>query len=269
MRETTCTCGRATRDEAFMCDDCGDELARLLGDVPAIVEDLDITITGQRGKAPASGRSATTALPWNDKAAVVLQALRNELVNAVRTCIEDQVRNSSPYPGWPDDTLPAISAWLLWRVDGLAFHEEGPGLMRRLASIEGRAIRAVDRRPDVQYLGSCIAPSCDGGIYAEVGDLVGHCRRPECRAPYKVDASRRTLEAALDARLCTAAEIAHLATYLGLRAKREAVRKRVNQWHTRGLVTPKSHAENGDPRFAYGEVRGLLYREFSEVGDTA
>jgi hypothetical protein len=37
MSATTseCRCGRPTRDDAYVCEDCGSSLARALGDVPA------------------------------------------------------------------------------------------------------------------------------------------------------------------------------------------------------------------------------------------
>lgn len=44
-----CRCGRPTRDDAYGCDDCGDELARALAEVPWLTEELEVTISRQKG----------------------------------------------------------------------------------------------------------------------------------------------------------------------------------------------------------------------------
>ena len=64
---------------------------------------------------------------------------------------------------------------------------------------------------------------------------------------------RARLLGELDDRLCTAAEIAHLSTYLGLKADREQVRKRINQWNKRGLITEHPGVTD-EVTFRFGEV---------------
>ena len=44
-----CRCGRPTRDAAYVCDYCADQLARALGDVPWLANELEVTITRQKG----------------------------------------------------------------------------------------------------------------------------------------------------------------------------------------------------------------------------
>ena len=58
-------------------------------------------------------------------------------------------------------------------------------------------------------------------------------------------------------KLCTAAEIAHLSTYLGLDISREQVRKRINQWHRRNQITRKGGVLN-EPTFRFGDALALL-----------
>ena len=60
----------------------------------------------------------------------------------------------------------------------------------------------------------------------------------------------------------TAAEIARLATYLGLDVPRDRVRKQVLYWHRHKRIEQRSADAEGSPMFRYGEVRGMLYREF-------
>jgi hypothetical protein len=43
-------------------------------------------------------------------------------------------------------------------------------------------------------------------------------------------------------------------------ALRERIRTTVNDWHRRGRIEPVSYADNGRPRFRFGEVHLLLLR---------
>ncbi|WP_310962132.1 hypothetical protein [Nocardioides terrisoli] len=269
----TCACGQPTRDDAYGCEDCADELARILGDVPWLAEQLDIAIAGQRAKR-FGAEHGDDGLPWNAAASTALAELRNELVGVVRICIEDHVRHQSPADGWPADTLPAISGWLLWRVDGLTRHETWTETLRNLRRIEGDTLRIIDNPPRRLFLGWCTArsivgegpdvriESCPGAVYATEGALQGKCR--ECKAPYPVKESREALERELDDRLCTAAEIAHLITYLGLQVSREQVRKRINLWDARKRITASGTDDAGQPTYRYGAVRPLLSVAFEK-----
>lgn len=254
-----CACGTPTRDQAYGCDHCAGELERVFAEAPWLAEQLDATITRQR--AAAGGASSPDSLPWNDKAARILADLRKHLTATVRLCDQYDVRNQSPYPGGPDgDSVHALSAWLLWRVDGLTFRPEFTDTLKTALRVEADALLAIDRGPDLLFLGVCDARDddglCGGAIYARAGDELGKCRA--CRAEYDTARYRGNLEQALDDRLCTASEIAHLATYLGLpsRATRDRVRNLVNQWHKRGRI--KAVGGKGEARFRYGDVIVLL-----------
>lgn len=256
--EDRCACGQPTRDHAYACDDCGDELARVLGDVPWLAEQLDLTITRQRAKTPGSGQSGDGA-PFHEKASNILAALRNELANTVRVCIDERVRTSAPTDDWPADNLPAMSRWMLWRVDGYTRNEGFTETLRTLLRVESNALRAIDREAEKKFLGWC--SECNiGAVYAHGDATEGYCAERDCRAEYDTATARAALEDALDDRLCTASEIARLATYLGLPTSRDRVRNLVTQWNRRGRLV----AHTGDePRYRYGEVRVLLAAAYS------
>lgn len=257
--DNLCACGQPTRDHAYACDDCGDELARILGDVPWLAEQLHLTETRQRAKTPGSG-GAGDGVPWHEKASNILAALRNELVNTIRVCDDDGVRTSSPSDAWPADNIPAMSRWLLWRVDGYTLHEGFTETLRTLLRVEANALHAIDRAADRKFLGWC--NECGiGAVYAHGDAATGRCVEHGCGAEYDTASARAALEDALDDRLCTAAEIAKLATYLGLPAGRERVRNLVNQWNRRGRVV--AHVGEDEPRFRYGDVRVLLAATYS------
>jgi len=276
----TCACGQPTRDNAYGCDDCAKELERLFAEAPWIAEQLDATITKQRAAAATGGGGSATrltcahddpnlcscpvTLPWNDKAAKILNALVAHLVHTVKLCAAEHIRNQSPYTGAPHATVPDMVAWLLWRVDGLTLSESFTATLKTSLLLADDALKAIDRGPDLMYLGLCDARDedglCGGAIYAREGETTGRCRG--CRATYDVAARRGGLERALDDRLCTASEIAHLATYLGLPASRDRVRNLVNQWHRRGRITASGGLT--EPRFRYGDVTPLLQATYAE-----
>jgi hypothetical protein len=258
----SCACGRVTRDAAYGCEDCADELKRTLSDAPWHAEQLEITITKQRGKTPGGGGPEGAALPWHAKGSETLHALRNHLVTAVKICVEEHMRQSSPYDGLPIDTIASMSEWLLWRVDGLMFSPAFTEILADALRAESASYWVINRLPDWIFLGPCrFVPVCAGCVYSMPGDLVGKCR--SCKTEHDALAMRETLQRRLDDRLCTAAEIAELATYLGIPAARDVVRKRVNQWHSRKVIEAAAYDRDAagkqtDPRFRYGDVAPRL-----------
>lgn len=269
MTDQTCRCGRPTRDGAYVCEKCLDSLAKVLNEMQWTEDQIATSITRQRSASGSGSRSATTPLPWDEKASDAERALRTSLATWVRFCVEERVRNSDPRPGLPKDRLAAMARWLLWRVDGLAFHELGSDAVDEITDAVAEVERRIFSKPRPKmYLGICTAErdgeTCGHSIYAKEGDVLGKCAAADCRAPYKVAESRQSLEDALDSRLVTAAEVATIAVHLGLEQPRERVRKRVNQWAARKQLTAKGVDGDGNPRFLYSEVRGLLYTAFGE-----
>lgn len=258
----TCTCGRETRDKAYVCEDCLNDLTRDLNEIPGLDEELEVTITRQRGAALTGGHnSGETALPWHDKASEIQRELHSTLAAWVRICTEEHVRNQAPHDREPSDRITGMSRWLLWRVDGLAYHEAGYEAVREISRATERVRNIVFYKPQPRmYLGQCEATHydgpCPGDVYATQGQLYGYCDL--CGDMVTVDKRRSQMERKLDDRLCTAAEIAHLSTYLGLQADRERVRNLVNQWHKRGKIAAGGHDAQQSPRFRYGEVRLML-----------
>jgi hypothetical protein len=271
-----CRCGRATRDEAYVCDTCAQSLARALGDVPWIGEELDVTLTRQRS-APITGGapSAERGLPWHEKASEARRNLHGLLVSWVRFCDEEGVRGA---PQWQaTDSLPSLSRWLLNCVRGLTLHDIGPEAVDEITDAVADCERVVfwKRRARI-YLGPCgqvvrdedgivMMDRCPGDVYAEELAPVGTC--DECGQGVTVVVRKGELEKQLDDRLCTPAELARLAVILGLEVPRERVREKVNYWHRHKRIAQHGADENGHPMFRYGEVRTMLYTEFRR--DTA
>ena len=254
-----CRCGRPTRDDAYVCDDCIDSLARALGEVPWLDEELDITISGQKGATynGHTSRGAETPSPVHWGASEAKGHLKALLVSWALFCAQEGVRNSDPRQELPADNLVALSRWLLWRVDGLGLHDIGPEAVDEITSAVAHCHRLIDRPADRQYLGEC--DLCDDGrLFARAGSRWAKC--DQCEAAEDAEARRTKLLDELDDRLCTAAEIAHLASYMNLRGDREQVRKRINQWHKRGRIS-REHAFSEEAVFRFGIVRRLLEQD--------
>lgn len=263
-----CRCGKPARDDGWLCDACIATFDRTLGDLGALDDELAITITRQRATgATESGRGATTGLPWHERAAEAQRALHGLLVTWVRFCIEEDVRG--PHIDAPADKIAALASWLSTRLHGLALLDIGPEALDEITDAAAECHRIVFwKRRNRIYLGPCGADSedydepCPGEVYAEEGEPVGYCDL--CGQGATVAVKRSAMEADLDARLYTAAEIAHLATYLGLDVPREQVRRRVLYWHRHKLIEQRSVTADGWPMFRYGEVRTRLYSDFAK-----
>lgn len=255
-----CRCGRPTRDNAYACDTCGDDLARALGDVPWLDEQMEVTITRQQGidyrrlgNGGGSKKDAGRPLPANWTASEARTHLRALLVSWVLFCSSEGVRSSDPADGLPEDAISPMSRWLMWRVDGLMLNDIAPEAVDEITSAVAHCHRLIDRHPERQYLGPC--SGCDSGrLYARPGSTNAICN--SCDASTNAEGVRTRLLEELDDRLCTAAEIARLSTYLGLKAGRDQVRNRINQWHKRGRISSESMFD--EPAFRFGTVYAML-----------
>lgn len=256
-----CRCGKPTRDHAFVCDDCADLFARALGDVPWIDEQTDVTITRQRAIPTEGGsRGSETPLPWHDKAAEVRRNLHGLLAMWCRFCEEEEIRHSSPANGLPADTLPAMSAWLLWRIDGLTLRDIGPEAVDEITNAVADCHRIIDRRPDRWYAGPCATEDCAADLYAKSRTGAVECR--ECGATYDVAARREWLLAEAEDRLAPASEVARAVSWLGAAPLTAA---RVRKWAERERIAVKGH-DGHRPLYRVGDAIDLLAADTPQAG---
>lgn len=257
-----CNCGRPARNDGYFCDTCGDDLSKALGDVPWLSEELEVTVTRQKGvdyrsatggSGPKKPSERPSPVQWG--AAEARGNLKAILVSWALYCEAEEVRNSSHHIGLPADNLAALSRWLMWRVDGLALHDIGPDAVDQITSAVAHCHRLIDRPADRQYLGNCGEDDCLGHMHGRPGAEWARC--DTCGTPVKADTIRAKLLKDLDDRLCTAAEIARLSTYLGLKADRDQVRKRINAWAKRGRLE-EAASFSDEPTFRFGAVYAML-----------
>lgn len=265
MTTTTCQCGNPTRDDAYTCDPCGDKLARVLGDMPWLDGELEVTITKQRASTFHDGAASATCsckdeddakcqhtlVPFHVNASAKRDALRNALVTAVKFCMEEGVRHQSPDDDGPLDNLPSMSRWLMWRVDGLALNDMGHEIGQAIVDAARNCRRAIDSPPDRAYAGPC--PECARDLYHRPDAADVSCRG--CGSKWDVGEvnawMRGRIEEHMADKLVTAREGSTLLGRLGLPVEQGTIDK----WRER-----KHLAEAGQEP-AKGERPGArLYR---------
>lgn len=254
----TCNCGKPTRDNAYVCDECLTDLAKALGDVPWLVEQLDITLTKARGvDYAAMGGSPSSEKPMMLPFAAYEASgqLRQALVMWVRFCDEESVRHQSPKVGLPADTLQAMSAWLLWRVDGLGLSDLGSDAVSEITRAVGRARSVIDRPAERKYAGPC---ECGRDLYSKPGAKLTKCKG--CEREYDVEAMVSWMRAGVLGRLVTAREGTTLLGRFDLPTKQDTIDK----WHERKRIVDHGSNAEGKRLYLIDDLIGLAAQHASK-----
>lgn len=269
---TTCTmpdCDRPTRDDAFVCDDCLDDFAKVLGEVPWLGDELETTIAKQRAATSSDGGRAATCscdddddkcqhslLPYHLKASELSDGLRQQMGLLARHCIEDGVRSSDPSDDLPANDLVALSRWLLWRVDGLAFNDMAAEFIADVTKAVRQCRRVIDLPPERAYAGPC--PECKRDLYHRPNDAEAKCHG--CGQRWDVaevnDWMQDRIREHMTDRLVTAREGATLLSRFGL----ETGQRTIDKWHERGKVAEAGHDAKGRRLFRWEDLLTLAAR---------
>lgn len=256
---TDCRCGRPTRDEAYACEHCGDQLAQALAEIPWLDTELERTLAGQRGvdyRTLGGARTTEHPLPLHLGASAARQHLRGLLVSWVKFCTEEEVRHQSPKVGLPFDHVSAMSRWLLWRIDGLLLHELGSDAVDQLTSAVAHCRRVIDRPADRWFAGPC--DQCQAPLYVTPGAATVKCRgvvaEEACDNLVDVAGRREALLAEAEDRLATAVDVARAVSWLGAKPLTAA---RVRQWAVRARIYAKGH-DGARPLYRIGDAIDLL-----------
>lgn len=199
-----CVCGRPAPD-AFLCKSCSMRLGRALGDLPALIADLDITLARQAvigAHSPDGGKPPkkdAQPLPFHKKAGDVRADLRHTLVTAVRHLTEARGITEGP-----EDNAPAMARWLLRYSDSIRLDPAGPDIATAIHDITHRIVDVIDlpRTRGRFKVGDCVEPEtvehtadgrivvtayCPGEIWVHLpAEDLGQRATVECRACHKV-----------------------------------------------------------------------------------
>jgi len=230
-----------------------------------MLDELDTVLTQQTKYVDSSaGKSSETPMMFNVKASETREILVNEIQNAARLIADAN--------GWvltyrtPQD----CATWLAYGISAIRLHPLGGQMFDEINASFAAAMWVIDRPAQRQFLGDCAVDpdgaACGGRIYGRAGKPEARC--DTCGGIYEADAVRAVLLNVLDDKLCSAAEIARLSTYLGLVSDRDQIRKRINQWSKRGQITKhvKDAKDDDEACDIDGEGRRTVTRfKFGEV----
>lgn len=223
----SCTCGKPTRDNAYICDDCLDQFAKVLGDVTWLDDELETSVVKEKGidYSATGARGTETPLLFNAAASTARDNLTTALWTLVRFCVEEQIRASDPMTTLPDRNIIAMSRWLLWRVDGLAYNDLAHELIATTTTAVNTCQKIIDRPPDRRYAGPC--NECKRDLYHRPDATEVTCAG--CGQRWDVGEQQawtngQILEF-LTGRLVTASEGAKYLGRLGIEVKQETIGK--------------------------------------------
>ena len=242
--------GRPSND-ATICPGCLDQLKAVLRTVPALVDELEVTLSRQARVGTRNGRRGSeTPLPFHLRASVDLETLRDGLRLWAGAVAERRgVVLDSPA------TATGYAAWLVRWSGEVAQHPDAAELHGDVLSMAEAARRTVDLPPTLHFVGPC--DECGADLYCGAGASTVTCRTEGCGQAYDVAARRAwLLEAAVD-QLRTAAELSRELPWIGGVV---IDRKLINQWAVRDRITkylPHPRDPYGRTRFRLGEVLEL------------
>lgn len=236
--------------ERRICHTCAGQLTRDIAELPALLDDLAITLSRQAriGSRNGKARAAERPLPYDLRASEAGDVLRSTLVGWVRE-LYDGVEL------WPTDSLHAMALWLHVREPRLLNHPAAEEAVDEIGAATQLARCVTDRPLAKVYAGPCDADGCDGELYAKPFDADVAC--PECGITHAVDERREAMLAELDEMLFPLTQIAKLANYFGGVDSRRAS-KLLGIWEARRRITPHSVDREGRGLYPFGETLALL-----------
>lgn len=249
--------GRPAPD-AGICRGCLDQLVGILRTVPALVDDLEVTLSRQARVGTRNGpRASETPLPFHLRASVDLETLRDGLgmwagVVATRRGVSLDAPASAV----------GYAAWLVRWSGEVAQHPDAAELHGDVLAMAEAARRTVDLPPTLHYCGPC--DECGEDLYVGQMAKVVTCRTEGCK--FSADVVERRawlLEAAVD-QLRTAAELSRELPWIGGVV---ITRNAISQWAVRGKITkylPHPRDPYGRARFRVGEIIEVARQSASE-----
>lgn len=261
---STCRCGRPTIGSATLCRACTADLRTELSALPALVDELEVTLarqahTGVRNPGAASfGAGQAQPLPLDVPAADTLTALR-------RWALE-WLAELAPGRHLPPDGVRGALCAVLAAEPLTRDHPGAPALLEGAQRLRARAVAVIDLPRHEMWLGPCRARlidehgitigECTGNVRAGVEDTLATCRT--CGAQHDALARRRwLLNAAAEALLNATRLGAQLAAY-GIGTSARANTRTVQRLAAAGRLTSPGDDERGHPTYRLGDVLAAI-----------
>lgn len=262
MTRACAVCDEQTPDDGYLCHGDTRRLALALIDVPALVRELDVTITKRSRVAHRTGPARYMEL---DPVRMVFDLRASEALTSLRSSLRGWAGNLAEDVGWDigptDEGVRGTAMWLAGHTGKIRLRDWAPDMFIEVMDAIRTAHRAIDAPPDIVFMGHCPAPTVEGGacgaeLWAKSGAAASWCRA--CGA--EVDL--------LELRAALLAEAAHvrapatvLACALTTRDGDPLRVERIWKWGQRGLITPVGRDPiTGSDLYRLGDVAAVLAR---------
>ena len=245
--------GKPLTNQAVICADCTDTLDRALGDLGALLQDLDTALARQSRKRPARGNHERDdkPLPYDLGASRSADAMKGILVSWARLVSEER-----EVPITCRDNSASIALWLDPHVTWLSRHEAAADAYSEIVGAVNNIRRTIDIAPDTRFIGPCYAViegvECDETLYAVEGSEAVRCKT--CGTTW--DARDRTLQT-----LTHAETIAQDATTLSRSFALQGIAletERIKNWAKRKHLAPVGFSHRGYPTYIVAHVARLI-----------
>ena len=251
--------GRPLLANAVICGTCEGSLARALGDLDALLDELDVTLTRQAKKRPTRGNQASDGapMPYDIRASEAGRDLR-VLLKDWTSLVADGLADTHTFVTLPTPaTARTLAAWLLHHTHWIATHETGPDAYSEIVAAVNNIRRTIDIAPDTTYIGPCYAVindvECTEDVYAHEGKATARCR--VCGTTH--DVANRTGQAAAISTTATAtAVIMSRSLQLGGLPLEP---RRIRVWAHRGHLVAAGTGPKGAPTYVVAHVARLIH----------
>lgn len=260
-------CGSLT-DASYVCPACTTVLRNDLRELPDLADELETTLSRQRGTDYANqtgGHGGEKPLPIHAGASTVRDVLKNTLGTWARVLCEQGGRYSG------SDDAASIARWLLANLAAILRSDWAPECADEIHAATGEVRRCVDIPAEKVWLGPCnqigrvgvdgtpelptVAPNGPCGIvYAHEHDEWARCNT--CGATFDVAKRQAYVSEVIgdsDDLVYTPGEIAHIVS-VDLRREVTSAAVRGVIHRNRSRLQPPDH----DGRYVLGEVRALF-----------
>lgn len=198
-------CRAALAPGAVICGGCHAANRGRLRDVPGLLAELEVTLA--RGGSAREGRGSAVRLDFDEPASAATRWLQTVLHGWVRVWHEETTVSPERRPAVDRLLSTTRGQAALLAGQQLAHRPWVADLAAELRDATRAAWRAVDRPPDVEFVGWCPEP-CTRALYVPEGMPQVTCRW--CESRWDVEASRAVMLAAATGAALTKPDMARL-----------------------------------------------------------
>ena len=269
-------CTRPAGD-AFVCAACLDDLEVALGNIPSLLEDLEVLFTRQHNlPRPPTMRTRPTHTRWDNAIRerdaegvhqgrmlavegfnrVPYMAKAGDVAQEVASAVTGAVLRLCQHRSVPEPTTdPAgLSRWLLANLVAVAQHQDGGAIVSEITHAAAKAMRTIDRPPDAErvYLGLCA--ECQAAMHANPERPDHRCTT--CGTVYDVAECKEAITERVADQLMTTGQLAKLVgTSL---VKGTLSRHAINRLVSQGRLTRAGAGKDGAALYRVADLLGII-----------